>query len=115
MEQLAIAPADRAAGNGPRVAAGGISPFWEVEIRHGKPGRPAVPPEVRDLIRIMSRNNPRWDAPRIDGELLKPGIDSTEPTVAKYMLRQRKPPSHSLQFFTLYCVWGTCGVVLRSR
>ena len=40
-----------------------------------------------DLIRMMSRNNPLWGAPRIHGELLKLGIEITEPTVAKYMVR----------------------------
>jgi hypothetical protein len=41
---------------------------------------------------MMSRNNPRWGAPRIHSELLKLGIEITEPTVAKYMVRHRKPP-----------------------
>jgi hypothetical protein len=44
---------------------------------------------------MMSRNNPRWGAPRIHGELLKLGIEITEPTVAKYMVRHRKPPSQT--------------------
>ena len=34
--------------------------FWTWKIRSGKPGRPSVPQEIRDLIRMMSRNNPRW-------------------------------------------------------
>jgi putative transposase len=77
----------------------GFRLFWSWKIRRGKPGRPAVPPEVRDLIRMMSRNNPRWGAPRIHGELLKLGIEITEPTVAKYMVRQRKPPSQTWRTF----------------
>src|SRR3954453_2267152 len=77
----------------------GFRLFWRGKIRHGKPGRPAVPKEVRDLIRIMSRNNPRWGAPRIHGELLKLGIEITEPTVAKYMVRHRKPPSQTWRTF----------------
>ena len=77
----------------------GFRLFWRWKIRHGKPGRPAVPQEVRDLIRLMSRNNPRWGAPRIHGELLKLGIEITEPTVAKYMIRQRKPPSQICRTF----------------
>jgi putative transposase len=32
--------------------------FWTWKIRHGKVGRPAVPKEVRQLIRTMSRENP---------------------------------------------------------
>jgi putative transposase len=77
----------------------GFRLFWRWKIRHGKPGRPAVPKEVRDLIRMMSRNNPRWGAPRLHGELLKLGIEITEPTVAKYMVRHRKPPSQTWRTF----------------
>jgi hypothetical protein len=58
-----------------------------------------VPQEIRDLIRMLSRNNPRWGAPRIHGELLKLGIEITEPTVAKYMVRHRKPPSQTWRTF----------------
>jgi putative transposase len=49
----------------------GFRLFWTWRIRRGKPGRPTVSQEVRDLIRMMSRNNPRRGAPRIHGELLK--------------------------------------------
>ena len=73
--------------------------FWTWRIHRGKPGRPSVPQEVRDLIRMLSRNNPRWGAPRIHGELLKLGIEITEPTVAKYMVRHRKPPSQTWRTF----------------
>jgi hypothetical protein len=38
-------------------------------------GRPAIPKEIRDLIREMSRANWLWGAPRIHGELLKLGIE----------------------------------------
>lgn len=48
---------------------------------------------------MMSRNNPRWGAPRIHGKLLKLGIKITEPTVAKYMVRQQKPPSQTWRTF----------------
>ena len=56
-------------------------------FRRGKPGRPSVPQEVRDLIRMMSRNNPRWGAPRIHGELLKLGIEITDRAV---LCRERR-------------------------
>ena len=42
---------------------------------------------------MISRDNPLWGAPRIHGELLKLGIDIAQSTVAKYMLRRRRPPS----------------------
>jgi putative transposase len=77
----------------------GFRLYWTWKVRRGKRGRPAVPQEVRDLIRMMCRNNPMWGAPRVHGELLKLGIEITEPTVAKYMLRRRKPPSQTWRTF----------------
>jgi putative transposase len=78
----------------------GFRLFWTWKIRHGKLGRPAVPKEVRELIRTMSRENPIWGAPRIYGELLKLGIDIGETTVSKYMVRRRtKPPSQTWRTF----------------
>jgi hypothetical protein len=41
-----------------------------------------LPPEVRELIRTMSRANPIWGAPRIHGELLKLGSDIAKPASA---------------------------------
>jgi transposase InsO family protein len=49
--------------------------------------------EIRALIRQMSRVNPLWGAPRIHGELLKLGIEISQATVAKYMVRRRGTPS----------------------
>jgi hypothetical protein len=43
----------------------GFRLFWTWKIRRGKPGRPGVPKEVRELIRMMSRENAGWGAPRI--------------------------------------------------
>jgi putative transposase len=77
----------------------GFRLYWIWKVRRGKPGRPALPQQIRDLIRIMSRNNPLWGAPRIHGELLKLGIEITEPTIAKYMLRHRQPPSQTWRTF----------------
>jgi hypothetical protein len=47
----------------------------------------------------MSLANPRWGAPRIHGELLKLGIDVGETTVAKYMVRPRRPSSQTSKTF----------------
>ena len=77
----------------------GFRLFWTWRVRRGTPGRPNIPQEIRDRIRMISRNNPRWGAPRIHGELLKLGIEITEPTVAKYMVRHRKPPSQTWRTF----------------
>jgi len=43
--------------------------------------------------------NPLWGAPRIHGELLKLGINVSQATASKYMVRQRKPPPQSRQAF----------------
>jgi hypothetical protein len=77
----------------------GFRLFWRWKIRHGKPGRPAVPKEIRELIRMMSRENPLWGAPRIYGELLKLGIEIGETSVSKYMVRRRRPPSQTWKTF----------------
>jgi len=34
--------------------------YWTWKVRHGRSGRPRVPKETRDLIRIMSRENPLY-------------------------------------------------------
>jgi hypothetical protein len=77
----------------------GFRLFWTWKIRGGKPGRPSVPKQVRELIRTMSRENPLWGAPRIHGELLKLGIEIGETSVGKYLVRSRRPPSQRWRTF----------------
>jgi hypothetical protein len=77
----------------------GFRLFWTWKVRRGKPGRPGVPREVRGLIRRISSQNPLWGAPHIHGELLKLGIAIGETSVAKYMVRLRKPPSQTWHTF----------------
>jgi putative transposase len=77
----------------------GFRPFWTWKVRSGRPGRPVVSPEVRDLIRKMCRENPTWGAPRIHGELLELGVDIGETSVSKYMVRLPKPPSQTWRTF----------------
>ena len=62
-------------------------------------GRPTVPTDIRTLICQMANANPRWSAPRIHGELLKLGIDVSQATVAKYLVRSRRPPSQTWRTF----------------
>src|SRR5262249_16481185 len=69
------------------------------KIGHGRSGRPRVPEETRDLIRTMSSENPIWGAPRIHSELMKLGINISEASVAKYMVRSPKPPSQTWRTF----------------
>ena len=49
----------------------------------------------------MSRANPLWGAPRIHGELLKLGIDVSEATVSKYMIKRCRPPSQTWRTFLI--------------
>jgi len=66
-------------------------------IRKARPT--AILREVRDLIRRMSIANPLWGSPRIVSELRMIGIDLPKSTVAKYMIRHRKPPSATWRAF----------------
>ena len=59
--------------------------FWRWKSRR-KLGRPQIAPEIRELIKRLSTENPLWGAPRIHGELLMLGIEVSQATVAKYML-----------------------------
>jgi|SRR5271169_972956 len=76
----------------------GFRLYWRWKCRHTQ-GRPSVSREVIVLIRKMSLANPRWGAPRIHGELLKLGFELSQATVAKYMVRRRKPPSQTWRTF----------------
>ena len=75
----------------------GFRYYWRWKSR--RRGRPSIEGELRILIREMSRANPLWGAPRIHGELLKLGIEVSQATVSKYMVRHRKPPSQSWKTF----------------
>ena len=85
----------------------GFQLYWRWKSRSGKTGRPPIPAEIRELIRLMSRENPRWGAPRICSELLLLGRDVAERTVAKYRVRIRQPFHRSHQEHgdrrSLYC------------
>jgi hypothetical protein len=67
--------------------------------RGGRPGRPALDPQLRGLIQDMSTANPLWGAPRVHGELMKLGIELSQATVSKYMRRFRRPPSQTWRAF----------------
>lgn len=73
----------------------GFRLFWRWKSRNGKAGRPKIDAEIRKLIRSMCRENHSWGAPRIHSELKLLGYDVSETTVAKYMVRHRKPPSQT--------------------
>ena len=71
----------------------GFRLVWTWKSRRQGPGRLAVAPEVRALIRRMAQANPLWGAPRIHGELWKLGLAISQATVSKYLGRRRMPAS----------------------
>jgi putative transposase len=77
----------------------GFKLFWTWKSRRHGPGRPAVAPEIRALIRRMSEANALWGAPRIHGELQKLGLEISQATVSKYMAGRRTPPSQTWRTF----------------
>jgi len=49
--------------------------------------------EIRELIRQMSVANPLWGAPGIHGEMLNLGIEVSQATVGRHMIRRHGLPS----------------------
>ncbi len=58
----------------------GFKLYWRWKSRTGKPGRPRVDPEIRELIRRISRENPLWGSPRIRDELALLGLKVAKST-----------------------------------
>jgi len=76
----------------------GFQRYWRWKSRR-RGGRPPVETELRALIRRISIENPLWGAPRIHGELLKLGFEIAQSSVAKYMVKRRRPPSQGWRTF----------------
>jgi len=72
---------------------------WRQLSQQGRPGRPTIAKELRELIQAMWQANPTWGSPRIVGELRKVGIEVTKSTVEKYRIRPPKPPSPTWKAF----------------
>src|SRR5436853_1671391 len=76
----------------------GFRRYWRWKSRP-LGGRPQIDADLRALIRRMSAENPLWGAPRIHGELLKPGFEVVQSSVAKYMVKRCGPPSQGWRTF----------------
>src|SRR5437899_3071035 len=68
----------------------GFAAFWRWKSRK-RAGRPKIGRELRDVIRRMSKENPKWGASRIHGELLMLGFEVAQSTVSKYMVQGGSP------------------------
>ena len=74
--------------------------YWRWKSRTNRGGRPRIDPEARELIMRLARENPRWGAVRIQGELRALGHELSAETVRRYRLRaRRRPPSPSWRAF----------------
>ncbi len=74
--------------------------YWTWRSRGRRPGRPRIGRELADLIVRLARENPRWGAVRIVGELRALGVAVSTRTVRRYRTealrrRRRKPGAHS--------------------
>jgi hypothetical protein len=61
----------------------------------------------------MNAANPLWGAPRIHGEILKLGIEVSQATVAKYMVRKRGAPSPTWRSFLRNHAEGIAAIDIR--
>jgi putative transposase len=58
-----------------------------------RPGRPALDPELQQLVLRLARENPRWGYQRIAGELLKLGLSVSASTVRRLLARAGLEPA----------------------
>jgi putative transposase len=68
---------------------------WRQLSQEGRPGRPTIAKEVRELIQAIWQASLTWGSPRIVGELRKVDIEVAKSTVEKYRIR---PPQTSPKF-----------------
>src|SRR5262245_13735253 len=76
----------------------GFRLYWRWKSK-GQAGRPPINQEIQDLIRRMSRENPLWGLARIQSELRLLGFDVALRTIAKYRIKNSKPPSQTWKTF----------------
>ena len=84
-----------------RSSASSASPWKNssASVRGRARGRSAGPPRTG---RIPARRGPLWSAPRIHGERQKLGVEISQATVSRYLVRHRRPPSQTWRTFLRY-------------
>ena len=93
--------------------------YWRWKSRGGRRGRPRTEPELAELIRRMTQENPRWGHMRVLGELRKLGFRVSLLTVRRYrkdvprdplsswrtFLENHRPEIWASDFFTVHTLW----------
>ncbi len=64
--------------------------FWTFPSKRKQPGRPRTPKEIRELVLKMKNENILWGNGKIQGELLKLGIELYRRTIARIIADFRK-------------------------
>ena len=72
--------------------------YWKRKSR--RVGRPNIDWELIKLIRKLQKENSTWTAQRIQGELVKLGLDVSDNTVAKYMRKSKSDDSRRQRWLT---------------
>jgi hypothetical protein len=75
----------------------GFTAFWHWKSRNGQGDQRSI--GVAQSHPTKSRENPKWGAPRIHGELLMLGFEVAQSTVSKYMVQGRSPSQGWKTFF----------------
>ena len=89
----------------------GFRLYWRWKSKSSLPGRPQIGPEIRNLIRRLSEENPLWGTPRIQAELHLLGLEVAESTVAKYRIKTPKPSSQTWKTFLSNHAGDIIGIV----
>ncbi len=76
----------------------GFKLYWKRKSR--RVGRPNIDWEVIKLIRRIQKENPTWSPQRIQGELVKLGLDVSDNTVAKYMRKSKSDDGKRQRWLT---------------
>jgi len=81
----------------------GFKLFWHLKAKSGS-RKPRISEEAIALIKQMAIANRRWETKRIQGELLKLGIEVNRGTIRRYMQQARRnlPPQPHGQTWTTF-------------